>query len=152
MVSYRNLAGETEDAERSFEAIREYMRRLPASEPGRSVRSMEREQIADMVAASEARSDTKLAEAMGEVRTEFANLRADIRELKASTASRGTVIGTGVTLFFGIAGLLIAFMTFGAQWFGLGLDASGAAEAGAQRALAAYTAAPTPPAGSATGK
>jgi hypothetical protein len=99
---------------------------------------MEREQIADMVAASEARNETKLATAMGEVRTEFANLRSDIRELGAKTVGKTTLIVTAITLFFGIVGVVVSLLTFGSQWFGLGLDTSQAAQAGAERALAIY--------------
>lgn len=90
------------------------------------------------IAAAEARGATALATAMGEVRVEFAALRGDIREVKASMASKGTVVVTAISLFFGIAGLLIAFLTFGGQWFGLGMDAGTVAQAAAERALSAH--------------
>lgn len=118
---------------------------LLSQPPHRISQDMEREQIADMVAASEARNETKLEKVMGEVRTEFASLRGDIRELKASSASKGTVILTGVTVFFGLAGLLVAFLTFGSQWFGLGLDSGAVAQQAAERALASYSSTQVPP-------
>lgn len=102
------------------------------------LRRMDREQIADMVSASEARTETSLARAMGEIRVEFEGLRGDIRELKASSASKGTVVLTGLSLFAGIGAILAAFLAFGSQWFGLGLDYSAAAQQAADRAVAAY--------------
>lgn len=113
----------------------------PAGESDNSG-GMEREQIEDMIAASDARTDTKFERILGEMRTEFANVRGDIAALKAATAGKGTVILTGVSVFIGLATLLAAFAAFGAQWFGLGMQGHDvlmlAAKEGAAQALAAH--------------
>ncbi|MBL8773347.1 MAG: hypothetical protein JNK30_18330 [Phenylobacterium sp.] len=88
------------------------------------------------IAAAEARAETSLAKAMGEMRAEFAALRGDIRELKASSASKGTVVLTGVTVFFGIAGLLLAVLAYGGDRFGAGAAQRDMVRAAVQEVMA----------------
>jgi len=83
-----------------------------------------------MVAASEARTEAKLVTALSEFRVSLAELRGDLREMKASLAGKGTVIVTGIA----VAGVLLAALALGSQWFGLGVDSSAIADAAADRA------------------
>lgn len=98
------------------------------------------------IAASEARSETKLEKAMGEVRVEFTALRGDIRELTAKSASKGTVVITGISLFFGMAGLLAAFLAYGGDQFGRGADVTTIARTAAREAIQEQARAQPPPA------
>lgn len=80
------------------------------------------------IAASEARSDTKFAELLGELR--LMNQRLDHVE-RSTSGMRSTVIGTGI----GVVAVVIAVMAYGAQWFGVGMDAQQVSERAAQSAL-----------------
>lgn len=93
------------------------------------VSDMTREEIDAKIAASEARTETGLERAIGEVRAEFTALRGDIRELKASSAGKGTVIITGVTsvitILLGLASLLYAMLAYGGDRFDSGRELGG---------------------------
>jgi RNA 3'-terminal phosphate cyclase len=80
------------------------------------------------IAAAEARTDTKFAELLGEMR--LMNQRLDHVE-KSTSGMRSTVIGTGI----GVVAVAIAVMAYGAQWFGVGMDAQQVSERAAASAL-----------------
>lgn len=80
------------------------------------------------IAAAEARTDTKFAELLGELR--LINQQIDHVE-KSTGGLRSTVIGTGI----GVVAVAIAVMAYGAQWFGIGMDAQQVSERAAQSAL-----------------
>lgn len=73
------------------------------------------------IAAAEARSDTKFAELLGELK--LINVRLDHVE-RTTGGMRSTVIGTGI----GVVAVVIAVMAYGAQWFGVGMDAQAVAD------------------------
>lgn len=75
------------------------------------------------IAAAEARTDTK-----------FAQVLARLDHLPTT----GAIWAAAATTIISIVGIMLAIMAFGSSWFGLGMDASAAAQAGADRALAAY--------------
>lgn len=77
------------------------------------------------IAAAEARTDTKFAELLGELK--LINQRMEHVE-RSTSGMRSTVIGTGI----GVVAVVIAIMAYGAQWFGLGMDAQQVAERAAQ--------------------
>ncbi|TKV76722.1 hypothetical protein [Rhizobium sp. AU243] len=79
------------------------------------------------IAAAEARTDTKFAELLGELR--LINQRMEHVE-RSTSGMRSTVIGTGI----GVVAVVIAIMAYGAQWFGLGMDAQQVAERAVQGA------------------
>jgi hypothetical protein len=83
------------------------------------------------IAAAEARTDTKFAQVIARL------------DRMPSTA---TLIGSLATAAATIIAIVLAVLAYGSQWFGLGMDASAAAQAGADRALSAYAAThPAPP-------
>lgn len=54
-----------------------------------------------------------------DLRVALSDIRGDIRELNSRTAlTKTTVVLTGLT----VLAVLIAILTYGQQWFGLGLD------------------------------
>lgn len=93
-----------------------------------------RPEIEAQIAASEARGSTRLAEALGEMRTGFAEMRGEVREGFARTNERldaverstggikttviTTVIGTGIA----VVAIVIAVLTYGQTWFGIGIS------------------------------
>jgi hypothetical protein len=107
-----------------------------------------RPEIEAQIAASEARGSTRLAEALGEMRTgladtrgemrtgfadvraAFAELRGEMREGFARTNERldavekstggikTTVIGTGIA----VVAIVIAVLAYGQTWFGIGIS------------------------------
>lgn len=92
------------------------------------------DEINALVGAAEARADTKVATALGEFRTAMAELKGELRgefkELRAATVSKTTLFLTALTLF----GAVAAFVTYGAQLFGQGVDAAAIAESAAEKA------------------
>lgn len=88
------------------------------------------------IAASEARTDTKFAQLMGELSTMRAEIngRLDVLgtrvgHVETSTAGmKTTVIVTAIAAL----GLTVAVMAYGSQWFGLGMDAQQVADRAAQ--------------------
>jgi hypothetical protein len=80
------------------------------------------------IAAAEARTDTKFSELLGEMR--LMNQRLDHVE-RSTSGMRSTVIGTGI----GVVAVVIAIMAYGAQWFGIGMDAQQVSDRAVQSAL-----------------
>ncbi len=71
------------------------------------------------IVLSEARTDTKFATLMGEMRTEFAKINTRLDSLERSvTGIKPTIIITGIAL----AGVIIAALTYGQAGFGLGVS------------------------------
>lgn len=84
--------------------------------------SMEHMETVDAkITAAEARTDTKFAELLGELK--LMNQRLDHVE-RSTSGMKSTVIGTGI----GVVAIVIAVMAYGAQWFGLGMDAQQVSE------------------------
>lgn len=83
------------------------------------------------IAAAEARSQTALAGAMGEVRAEFAKINARLDGLP----TRGTVYGAVLTAALTVVALLIAAVALGNDMLARGFTASEVAQAAAERAL-----------------
>ncbi|UXS31356.1 hypothetical protein FY152_04305 [Agrobacterium tumefaciens] len=91
------------------------------------------------IAASEARTDTKFAQLMGELSTMRAEIngRLDVLgtrvgHVETSTAGmKTTVIVTAIAAL----GLTVAVMAYGSQWFGLGMDAQQVADRAAQTSM-----------------
>ncbi|MCR5875132.1 hypothetical protein LRS10_13620 [Phenylobacterium sp. J426] len=108
----------------------------PGERISRSMTDATQDLVDAKIAASEARTATAFERAMGEMRIEFASLRGDIQALEAKTASKATVISTAITLFFGIAALLVAFLAFGNDMFSSGLNSGQVAQEAAERAVA----------------
>jgi hypothetical protein len=84
-----------------------------------------RDEITAHLAAVEARTDAKIAQAIGEVRTGFATLdgrfvtissRLDGLERTASGAKTTTIV-TGIA----VVGVLVAILAYGQTWFGIGV-------------------------------
>lgn len=86
-----------------------------------------RDEIAARLEAIEARTDAKFAEIMGELRTDLAAMKgemgivsAKIDAIKESThGTKATVIGTGVAAI----AIVVAILSYGQSWFGLGMGA-----------------------------
>ena len=78
------------------------------------------------VQLAEARTDTKFAEMLGEVRIGFAKMDGRFGEIEArmgglersTSGIKATVIGTGIA----VVALVIAVMTYGQTWFGIGVS------------------------------
>jgi uncharacterized membrane protein YidH (DUF202 family) len=107
-----------------------------------------REQVLDIVAASEARSDAKFERLLGEVkliaadmRTDMANIRTDIADQRGETKAvsaqvasvqtstsglRSTVVTTGISsviaLLLGLGALILGVATYGDAIFGRGMS------------------------------
>lgn len=88
------------------------------------------------IAASEARGETKLVTAMGEVRAEFAKLNARLD----AAPTKITIWGAALT----IIAVVLAALSFGSQMFGQGFSASQIADQAAAKAVAAATRKPPP--------
>lgn len=82
------------------------------------------ETVKEMIAAAEARSETKIVAALGEIKLAISELKSDLkgdfREHKASSVGKTTFFITSIALFAAI----VAIMAYGGQLFGMGLDAS----------------------------
>lgn len=91
------------------------------------------------IAASEARTDAKFSEMIGQLSTMRAELGGKLDTMNArsehvekSTAGiKTTVIVTAIAAL----GLTVAIMAFGSQWFGLGMDAQQISQRSAQTAI-----------------
>ena len=71
---------------------------------------------------AEARTDKKFAEMLGEVRTGFAALGARLEAVERSTSGiRTTVITTAIGTGIGVLALVVAIMSYGQTWFGIGV-------------------------------
>jgi hypothetical protein len=130
------IAGVRDDLYATARATEEYLR--PDSSSLRS-NGMERDQVSDMMAASEARTDTKLATAMGEIREEFAKLNGRFDTVNArldAIPGRWELLifffGTAVT----IIGVLIAVLAYGGDRYNAGASTAEIAKAAAREVVA----------------
>jgi hypothetical protein len=118
--------------------------RMNSSEQGMSEQAI-RVELDHRERTAEARSDVKFERMLGELRTSLATfkgeIKADIDALRASTASKLTVIVTGLSVGISVIGVIAALVfgiaTSGQQLFGLGastrdIAANAAREAAAQ--------------------
>jgi hypothetical protein len=103
------------------------------------------------IAVAEARTDTKFAELLGEIKTGFAEAKGrgdalsarfdhiaiELTEAKADAKSHHR---TQMTLILAAVAVVAAFLAYGAQWFGLGINATDVATHAADRALRDFVA------------
>ena len=73
-----------------------------------------REELDAKIAASEARTDTKFAELLGEIKAINATL-SSVQMMTAGTKS--AIVATGVAVFIGMAGLVIGMLAYGGSTF-----------------------------------
>lgn len=117
---------------------------LPSDETARTYARMSdaptRDEIDAKLALVDARTDTKFAETLGEMRAGFAELRGDLKALDAKVSALpskftfvSTVLGTGIA----IAAIVLAVLAFGGQMFGQGFSADAIASKAAMDAVAA---------------
>jgi hypothetical protein len=103
-----------------------------------------RSEIDAKIAASEARTDTKFAELLGEIKVTNAGivgLRSEFSDMRGyARSSHHTTIGTIVATGLGIVAIVIALLTYGATWFGLGINAHDVARQAADQALREFVA------------
>lgn len=75
---------------------------------------------------AEARTETKLADALGQMRVGLAEIGGRIDAVgarldgveRATSGLKATVIGTGI----GVVAVVIAVLTYGQTWFGIGIS------------------------------
>jgi hypothetical protein len=94
------------------------------------------------IQVSEARTDSKFAELLGEMKVIGARLDAIER---ATSGIKATVIGTAVVAGIGIIGVLIAILGYGQQWLGVGLNITEVSEKAATAAVQRYATEHAPP-------
>jgi hypothetical protein len=93
----------------------------PPSEAHSPDMDMSREEVDAKIEASEARTDTKFAQLMGEMKAGFARMDERMGAIERSTAGiKATVIVTGIA----IVGLVVAVMAYGSDRIGLGASIS----------------------------
>lgn len=100
---------------------------------------LDREQIADMIAASEAQSETKLERVLGEFRTAVATFTGDLQKLDTKVDGLPTLwalIGTAVGAVVSAATIIVAIMAWNGDSFERGVAANEIATAAANRAVA----------------
>lgn len=87
---------------------------------------MEREQVQDLVALAEARSDTKLARLEGKLDLLLSETTATRREAEAArheaSGTKTTIIVTGIATVVALAALLMAVITYGDAIFSRGMS------------------------------
>lgn len=78
------------------------------------------DEITDLRAQlAEAKTDKKFADMLGEVRAGFARVDGRLSGLERQTAGvKSTVILTGLA----VAALMLAVLTYGQAWFGIGIS------------------------------
>ena len=84
-----------------------------------------RDEIAARLEAAEARSDTKVAQLLGEIKAGFASLDGKVDGLKdridgverTTSGLKATVILTGL----GAVALVVGVLAYGQTWFGIGV-------------------------------
>jgi hypothetical protein len=91
------------------------------------------------IAASEARTDTKFAEFMGELRlstSKMTQVENDLRETRSAISGvRTTVIVTAVGSVIAIAGLFYSALQYGSGMFGVGMNAQTISDQSAKNAI-----------------
>jgi hypothetical protein len=111
-----------------------------------TVNDITREEIDAKIAASEARGDVRFVELKAHIDAQGAAIAKEVAVMSTRLGGvegyvsglKSTVIITGVSIFFGVAALLVAVLAYGGQWFGLGLDTSQVVDQAADRAIARY--------------
>lgn len=92
------------------------------------------------IAAAEARTDTKFAELMGELKLLRSDLSGDFKAIEARIAHvetstsgiKSTVVTTGIVTAVAVLGLVVAIFGWGSQMFGVGMTADSVAKQAAQ--------------------
>lgn len=85
------------------------------------------------IAAAEARTDTKFAEMMGELRLIRSDFSTRLDHVEKSTSGiKTTVVSTGIVTGIAVIGLVVGIATWGSQMFGVGMDADSIARQAAQ--------------------
>jgi len=106
---------------------------------GRSANITDMSEVDAKIAAAEARTDTKFAEMMGELRVisgKLEHLDENYRETRTSISSlKSTVIVTAVTTVLAIGGLFYTALQYGNSMFTAGLDTQTIADQSAKNAL-----------------
>ena len=92
-----------------------------------------RNEIAAQIAVAEARTDTKFAELRGDLRV-ISQTMAEVRA--GQRATQVLVVGSAIAA----VAVIIAALSFGATWFGLGINASDVASRAAHQALQEFVA------------
>ncbi len=110
---------------RATDALNEALKSLYSAETRKGIEEPTMSEVDAKIAAAEARTDTKFAELLGELK--LLNQRMEHVE-RSTSGMRSTVVGTGI----GVVAVVIAVMAYGAQWFGLGMDAQQVAERAVQ--------------------
>jgi hypothetical protein len=125
--------------------------RMNSNEKGMSEQAI-RIELDHRERTAEAKSDVKFERMLGELRTSLATfkgeIKADIDALKASTASKLTVVVTGLSVGISVIGVIAALVfgmaTSGQQMFGLGASTRDIATSAAKEAAAQVIAAQKP--------
>lgn len=107
----------------SLHAPREIGAEQDVSEPMSEFPS--RDEMAARLEAAEARADAKVAQVLGEIKAGFARLEGEmarlsgkIESVEATTSGiKATVVVTGIAA----VGLVLATLTYGQNWFGIGV-------------------------------
>ena len=92
-----------------------------------------RSEVEAQIAAAEARTDTKFAELRGDLRV-ISQTMAEVRA--GQRATQVLVVGSAIAA----VAVIIAALSFGATWFGLGINASDIAHKAADQALREFVA------------
>jgi hypothetical protein len=121
-------------AQTSVEATAEFTNFAPAlpqpaeTKPARESEEMSeqtREEVDAKIAASEARADTKFAQLFGKIDTSNAELKGELGKIAVRIAgverSTGGLHTTIIVTAVAVVGVLVAILTFGQQWLGIGL-------------------------------
>jgi len=88
---------------------------------------LERDQVADMIAASEAKISEGVVRAISDLRVEMASLNG---RMLSKSSFYVTTVGTGLA----ILGVLIAVLAFGGDRFSQGMEVKAAADAARETA------------------
>lgn len=110
-------------------------------------KTMERDQVSDMIAASEARTEARFERMLAEVKVGFADLRGEmeIREAKIATLpTTWVLLGTVFAGALTVVALLIAALALGNDMFSRGFDAHVVAREAAAEAIRSAPAQVTP--------
>lgn len=110
---------------------------------------VDRDQVADMIAASEARGSAQLERVLSEVRVGFAEIRGEIGSMQTKVSalpSTLTVFGAAFTAALTLAAIVLAALSFGNDMLSRGFSARDVASVAAEDALANAAKAPPLPA------
>lgn len=102
---------------------------------------MDREQVGDMISASEARTEARFERGLGEIRTLMADVRGDLRAIDAKIGERATtlqVIGIVASGVVTAVTTILIILAYNGDTFSRGFDASDIAERAAERAISSH--------------